>query len=71
MGKTYKCYICKKTIRLFDPIITFYSPTLVGESDDSEYNFCTENCVNKFLGNRTEFWEIVRNIDVSEKEQEN
>lgn len=70
MAKTQKCYSCKKLIRLFDPIITFYSPNAIGETGDLEYIFCSESCVNKFLQNRKKFWEIVRSLDDNEENEE-
>ena len=69
MGK-YKCYNCKKAIRLFDPVISFYSPTSVEESEDVEYNFCTEACINKFLQNRKLFWDIVKEFEDEQEEDD-
>jgi MYM-type Zinc finger with FCS sequence motif len=67
----YKCYTCKKAIRLFSPVITFYSPTSVEELEDVEYHFCSEQCVNKFLKNRKQFWEIIKGFDDDGEEEDN
>lgn len=50
-------------MRLFEPIISFYSPTAFEEAEDVDYSFCSEKCINIFLENRKEFWNIVKDFN--------
>lgn len=57
-----KCFKCKKPIKpLSQSVISFYAT--LSETDDQEYNFCSEDCLDGFFRDRMEFRAIVRRIE--------
>jgi len=66
MEKFIKCFKCKKVIEADNKsIISFYA---INHSDknESEYNFCSEPCLDGFFKDRIKFKKIVKGLQDEE-----